>query len=71
MVVIPRGHKTNEDLLAQIFSGLMAMFTTTIAMTLTSASASSLAFLTCPPPSALLQAQQALIERSGFSPVDW
>jgi AP-1 complex subunit gamma-1 len=66
-VAVPGGHKTNEDLLAEIFGGLTAMTTTTDAATPTSASsqpqkttaADILGLFDSPTPSASPQAQQA------------
>lgn len=67
VVAVPGGHKTNEDLLAEIFGGSTAMSTTTNAATPTSASsepqkataADILGLFDSPTPSASPQAQQA------------
>ncbi|KAN0115580.1 Adaptor protein complex AP-1 gamma subunit [Russula decolorans] len=67
VVAVPGGHKTNEDLLAEIFGGSTATSTTTNAGTPTSASsqpqkttaADILGLFDSPTPSASPQAQQA------------
>ena len=67
MVAVPGGHKTNEDLLAEIFGGSTATSATTNAGTPTSASsqpqkttaADILGLFDSPSPSASPQAQQA------------
>jgi AP-1 complex subunit gamma-1 len=67
VAAVPGGHKTNEDLLAEIFGGSTATSTTTNAATPTSASpqpqkttaADILGLFDSPAPSASPQAQQA------------